>query len=121
MFLIKLYDDEKIVGHLTMGITIPTKYLIDWCAVFGLGLTSTIAFQKDQEGLGIFAKVRCTVTMPVTNRIHMLIDKYKELVNEPYSETKKKRKLQAHFNFTINCNNKSLHRNKENKQNQMQK
>ena len=97
MFLIKLYDDEKIVGHLTMGITRPTKYLIDWCSVFGFGLTCTITFQIDQEGLGISAKVRCTVTMPVTNKNHMLIDKYKELVNETYSETEKKKKITGSF------------------------
>lgn len=88
MFVIKLYDDEKIAGHLPMGITSLTKYPIDWGAVFGLGLTSAITVQIDQGGLGIPAKV--TVTMPVTNRNHMLIDKYKEFVNEPHSEPKRK-------------------------------
>ena len=88
MFVIKSYDDEKIAGHLPMGITKLTKYLIDWGVVFGLGLTSTITVQIDQGGLGIPSRV--TVTMSATNRNHMLIDKYKELVNEPYSEPKRK-------------------------------
>ena len=41
MFAIKVCDDVKIVGHLPMEISRPTKYLLDRGAVFTVELTST--------------------------------------------------------------------------------
>ena len=40
MFAIKVCDGVKIVGHLAMEISIPTKYLLDRGAVFTVELTS---------------------------------------------------------------------------------
>ena len=88
MFAIKVCDDVKIVGHLPMEISRPTKYLLDRGAVFTVKLTSTNYRRSPliQRGLEIPAKV--TVTMPGTVKNHLLIEKYKEIVNERYAEPK---------------------------------
>ena len=41
MFAVKVCDDVKIVGHLPIDISRPTKYLLDRGAVFTVELTST--------------------------------------------------------------------------------
>lgn len=82
MFAMKLYNGEKIARHLPMRINRLTKYLMDWVAVFGLGWASAVIVPIDQGSLVIPAKV--TVTMPATAKNPILIDKYKEFVNEPY-------------------------------------
>ena len=41
MFAVKVCDDVKIVGHLPIEISRPTKYLFDRGAVFTVELTST--------------------------------------------------------------------------------
>ena len=88
MLAIKVCDDVKIVGHLPMEISRPTKYLLDRGAVFTVELTSTNYRRSPliQGGLEIPAKV--TVTMPGTVKNHLLMEKYKEIVNERYAEPK---------------------------------
>ena len=88
MFAIKVCDDVKIVGHLPMEISRPTKYLLDRGAVFTVELTSTNYRRSPliQGSLEIPAKV--TVTMPGTVKNHLLMEKYKAIVNERYAEPK---------------------------------
>ena len=86
MFAMKVCDDVKIVGHLPMAISRPTKYLLDRGAVFTVELTSSNYRRSPliQGGLEIPGKV--TATMPGTVKNHLLIEKYKEIVNERYAE-----------------------------------
>ena len=88
MFAIRVCDDVKIVGHLPMKIPRPTKCLLDSGAVFTVELTSTNYRRSPliQGSLEIPAKV--TVTMPGTVKNHLLMEKYKEIVNERYAEPK---------------------------------
>ena len=88
MFAIKVCDDVKIVGHLRVEISRPTMYLLDRGAVFSVELTSTNFRWSplNQGSLEIPAKV--TVTMPRTVKNHLLMEKYKEIVNERYAEPK---------------------------------
>ena len=86
MFVIKVCDDVKIVGHLSIEISRPKTCLLDRGAVFTIELTFTNyrRFPLVQEGLEIRAKL--TVTMPGTVKKHLLVEKYKERCNERYSE-----------------------------------
>ena len=88
MFPIKVCDDVKIVGHIPLEISRPTKYLFDRGAFFTVELTSTNYRRSPliQGGLEIPAKV--TVAMPGTVKNHLLMEKYKEIVNERYAEPK---------------------------------
>ena len=60
MFVIKVCDDVKIVGHLSIEISRPKKYLLDRGAVFTIELTFTNnrLFPLIQGGLEIPAKLR---------------------------------------------------------------
>ena len=86
MFAMKVCDYVKIVGHLPMVISRPTKYLLDRGAVFTVELTSSNYRRSPliQGGLEIPGKV--TATMPGTVKNHLLMEKYKEIVNERYAE-----------------------------------
>ena len=88
MFPIKVCDDVKIVGHIPLEISRSTKYLFDRGAFFTVELTSTNYRRSPliQGSLEIPAKV--TVTMPGTVKNHLLMEKYKEIVNERYAEPK---------------------------------
>ena len=81
MFVIKVCDDVKIVGHLSIEISRPKKYLLDRGAVFTIELTFTNyrLFPLIQGGLEIPAKL--PVTMPGLVKNHLLMEKYKERGN----------------------------------------
>ena len=86
MFAITVCDNVKIVGHLSMEISRPTKYLLDIGSFFTVELTS-INYQRApliQGGLKIPAKI--TITMSGTVKNHLLMEKYKEIVNKRYAE-----------------------------------
>ena len=88
LFAITVCDNVKIVGHLSLEISRPTKYLLDIGSFFTVELTS-INYQRApliQGGLKIPAKI--TVTMPGTVKNHLLMEKYKEIVNKRYAEPK---------------------------------
>ena len=86
MFVIKVCDDVKIVGHLSIEISRPKKYLLDRGAVFTIELTFTNyrLFPLIQGGLEIPAKL--PVMMPGTVKNHLLMEKYKERGNGRYAE-----------------------------------
>ena len=81
-------DNKKTVGHLPREISRPTKFLIDRGARVTAEITSS-HYRKSpllQGGLEVRCKV--TVAMPGTIKNHMLLDRYKELVEKLYIEPK---------------------------------
>ena len=81
MFAIEVSDDVKFVRHLF-------KYLLDKGVVFTVKLISTNYRRSPliQGGLEILAKI--TVTIFGTVISHLLMEKYKEIVNERYTGPK---------------------------------
>ena len=69
-------------------------------------------------GLGIHTRVKVTILAAVRN--HILTDKYKDLVNESYSEPKK-RNFWAHFDLNTNCNTRESTGTKRKKKNDCKK
>ena len=96
MFAIKLCDDVRIVGHLPMEISIPTKYLLDRGAVFTVELTCTKYQPSPLIPRGLEIPAKETVSMPRTVKNHLLMEKYKEIVNECYAEPRDE-EFQVHF------------------------
>ena len=88
MFAIKVCDDVKIVRHLPMEIPRLTKYLLDRGAVFIVELTSTNYRRSPLIQGGLKIPVKVTVTMLGTVKNHLLMENYKEIVNERYAEPK---------------------------------
>ena len=97
MFAIKLCDDVRIVGHLPMEISIPTKYLLDRGAVFTVELTCTKYQPSPLIPRGLEIPAKETVSMPRTVKNHLLMEKYKEIVNECYAEPRDEEVLGSFF------------------------
>ena len=74
------------VGHLPRAVSQITKFILDRGAKVTAALTSTNFCRSPliQGGLEIACKV--TVKMPATMRNHMVLDRFKELVNDYYTE-----------------------------------
>ena len=90
MFAIKTCQREsgETVGHLPREISRPTKFLIDRGAKVTATLTST-KYRKSplfQGGLEIACIVN--VSLPASIKGHLLIEKYKSMVNELYCNPK---------------------------------
>ena len=83
-------DDNEIVGHLQREISRPTKFLIDRGSRVTAQITSS-HYRKSPLLQG-WMEVRCkvSVTMPGTIKNHLLLDRYKELVEKLYCEPKNK-------------------------------
>ena len=88
MFPIKVCDDVKIVGHILLEISRPTKYLSDRGAFFTVELTSTNYRRSPLIQGSLEIPVKVTVTMPGTVKNHLFTEKYKKIVNERYAEPK---------------------------------
>ena len=71
MFAIKVCDNVKIVGHLPID-----------------ELTSTIYRRPPSIRKGLKIPAKITVTMPEIVKNHLLMEKYKDIVNERYAELK---------------------------------
>ena len=81
-------NDNKTVGHLPREISRPTKFLIDRGARVTAEIISS-HYRKSpllQGGLEVRCKV--SVSMPGTIKNHMLLDRYRELVEQLYCEPK---------------------------------
>ena len=88
LFAMKICEDANVVGHLPIEISRALKYLMDRGVSFTVQLTST-NYQRSphiQGGLGIPAKVIVTMLGAVRN--HLLLEKYKEIINDRYVEPK---------------------------------
>ena len=88
LFVVKTCEDTNIVGHLPIEISRALKYLMDRGVAFTVQLTSTNYRRSPliQGGLEIPAKV--IVTMSGTVHSHLLLEKYKEIINDRYVEPK---------------------------------
>ena len=83
VFRIKTCKPDKItVGHLPREISRPTKFWLDRGAEIVAEMESSHYRRSPliQGGLEIRCKV--SVTLPGTIKNHMLLDRYKELVNK---------------------------------------
>ena len=90
MFAVKVClttDDEMIVGHLPMEISRITKFLIDRGADVLAKLTSTNYRSPLVQG-GLEIPFLVTLTMPGTVLNQLLLERFKQLVEERYSEPK---------------------------------
>ena len=88
LFAMKICEVTNIVGHLPIEISRASKYLMDRGASFTVQLTSKNYGRSPliQGGLEIPAKV--IETMAGTVRNHLLLEKYKETINDRYVEPK---------------------------------
>ena len=88
LFALKICEDTNIVGHLPIEISRASNYLMDRGASFTVQLTTTNYRRTPliQGGLKIAAKV--IATMPGTVRNDLLLEKYKEIINDRYVEPK---------------------------------
>ena len=87
IFAIKtICQNGKIVGHLPREISRITKFILDRGARVNAVLTSN-HYRRSllvQGGLEIPCEV--TIRMPATIKNHMVVDRFKELLNEFYTE-----------------------------------
>ena len=81
-------DNKKTVGDLPRETSRPTKFLIDRGTRVTVEITSS--HYRESPLLQGWLEVRCkvTVAMPGTIKNHMLLDRYKELVEKFYIEPK---------------------------------
>ena len=105
--------DKTTVGHLPREILQPTKFLLDR----GVEIVAEIKisyYRKSpliQGGLEIRCKV--SVGLPGTIKNHMLLDRYKELVNKLYCEEKNEVIIR---NFLTSVPNENIDLNKSQQQ-----
>ena len=84
----QIENGSKTVGHLPKEISRATKFLLDRGATISLKFSSGHHRRSPlfQGGLELLCIV--TVTMAGTARNHMVLDRYKEIVNRLYCEPK---------------------------------
>ena len=135
-------QDPRAVAHLSQEISRITKYLLESCAEIEAKLTSTHNRRSPitQGGLEIPCKV--IVRMPATVTSQKLLDKYKELVKDMYSEpqiseligsflyddivqpskencTKKKKKAAQHYTKSVKSSSMFTEEYEKNRQTHM--
>ena len=88
LFAMKICEDTNIVGHLPIEISRASKYLMDRGASFTVQLTSTNYRRSPLIQGGLEKPVKVIVTMPGTVRNHLLLEKYKEIIDDRYVELK---------------------------------
>ena len=110
--------DKTTVGHLPREISRPTKFLLDRGAEIVAEIESSHyrRYPLIQGGLAIRCKV--SATLPSTIKNHMLLDRYKELVNRLYCEPKNEVII---VNFLTSVPNENIHLNQRQQQQLAQK
>ena len=105
--------DKTTVGHLPREISRPTKFLLDRGAEIVAEIESSHyrRYPLIQGGLAIRCKV--SATLPGTIKNHMLLDRYKELVNRLYCEPKNEVII---VNFLTSVPNENIHLNQRQQQ-----
>ena len=89
VFSIKTYQgSEKTVGYLPREISRATKFLLDRGATVNAKLSSKHYKKSPSFQGGLEVACIITVTMPGTVRNHMVIERYKEIVERLYCEPK---------------------------------
>ena len=76
----------KIVGHLLMGISCPTKFLLQWGAVIKTKFSSTI-YRKSPLVQGVLEiPYEVSVSVPATLKNKQITEKFKYMVDVLYDE-----------------------------------
>ena len=111
-------SDKTTVGHLPREISWPTKFLLDRGAEIIAEIESSHYRRSTliQGGLEIRCKV--SATLPGTIKNHMLLDRYKELVNKLYCKPKNEVII---GNFLTSVPNENIHLNQSQQQQLAQK
>ena len=106
------------MGHLPREISWPTKFLLDRGAEIIAEIESSHYRRSTliQGGLEIRCKV--SATLPGTIKNHMLLDRYKELVNKLYCKSKNEVII---GNFLTSVPNENIHLNQSQQQQLAQK
>ena len=87
IFAIKtICRNGKIVGHLPREISRITKFILDRGAQVNAVLTSNNYRRSPLVQGGLEIPCEVTIRMPATITNHMVVDQYKELLNEFYTE-----------------------------------
>ena len=81
-------SDEVTVGHLPREISRPTKFLIDRGAIVKSKITNSHYRRSPLLQGGLEIQCIVSVTLPGTIKNHLLLDRYKELVEKLYCEPK---------------------------------
>ena len=89
MFAIRTVNQVGVtVGHLLREISRATKFLLDHGAKISLRLFSTHYRRSLLVQGGLEIPCHKTTKLPGTIRNHMIMDRYEEIVEEPYCEPK---------------------------------
>ena len=80
--------DDVTVGHLPREISQPTKFLIDQGAVVKSKITSSHYRRSPLLQGGLEIQCIISVTLPGTVKNHLLLERYKELVEKLYCHPK---------------------------------
>ena len=87
IFAIKTFcQNGKIVGHLPREISRITKFILDRGARVNAVLTSNHYRRSPLVQGGLEIPCEVTIRMPATIKNHMVVDRFKELLNEFYTE-----------------------------------
>ena len=78
--------DRTTVRHLPREISWPTKYLIDRGAKVTAKLSSTDYIKSPLFQGSLAIQCVATITLPTSIKGHMLMQRYKEMVEELYCE-----------------------------------
>ena len=135
-------QDPRAVGHLPQEISRITKYLLESCAEIEGQLTSTHNRRSPITQGGLEIPYKVIVRMPATVPSQKLLDRYKELVKDLYSEpqisefmgsfpyddivqpskvtcTKKKKKAAQHYTKSVKSSSMFTEEHERNRQTHM--
>ena len=104
------------MDHLPREISRPTKFLLDRGAEIVAEIESSLYWRSHLIQVGL--EIRCKVTLPGTMKNHMLLSRYKELVNKLYCEPKNEVII---GNFLTSVPNENIHLNQPQQQQMAQK
>ena len=106
------------MGHLPREISRPTKFLLDRGAEIVAEIESSHYWRSHLIHVGLEIRCKVSVTLPGTIKNHMLLSRYKELVNKLYCEPKNEIII---GNFLTSVPNENIHLNQPQQQQMAQK
>ena len=106
------------MDHLPREISRPTKFLLDRGAEIVAEIESSLYWRSHLIQVGLEIRCKVSVTLPGTMKNHMLLSRYKELVNKLYCEPKNEVII---GNFLTSVPNENIHLNQPQQQQMAQK
>ena len=106
------------MDHLPREISRPTKFLLDRGAEIVAEIESSHYWRSHLIQVGLEIRCKVSVTLPGTMKNHMLLSRYKELVNKLYCEPKNEVII---GNFLTSVPNENIHLNQPQQQQMAQK